>query len=79
MVCFRKKEGNVIKSLKLFSSLFVRQKTSHPFRAVSYPSLRCVEKDYERFNPRWTIEIRENSAPFSSPSLISAGKSKNSK
>lgn len=28
---------------------------------------------------RWTIEIRENSAPFSSPSLISAGKSKNSK
>lgn len=51
MVCFRKKEGNVIKWLKLFSSLFVRQKTSHPFRAVSYPSLRCVEKDYERFNP----------------------------
>lgn len=28
---------------------------------------------------RWTIEIRENSAPFSSPSLISAGKTKNSK
>lgn len=51
MVCFRKKEGNVIKWLKLFSSLFVRQKTSHPFRAVSYPLLRCVEKDYERFNP----------------------------
>lgn len=51
MVRFRKKEGNVIKSLKLFSSLFVRQKTSHPFRAVSCPPLRCVEKDYERFNP----------------------------